>query len=102
MKNFNTIQFKTEFFEEDGVMVGLAPELNVSSFGDNLEQAKHSLQEAVDLYLEGCAEMGTLKQVLEEAGFQPKQQTEQTLKWLPRKIQRTENICLDMPIMAAA
>lgn len=68
MNHLNYIQFKTEFFEEDGQIVGIVPSLNVSSFGDNLEQAKKSLKEAVELFLEECAKMGSLKQVLEEAG----------------------------------
>ncbi|MBI2050492.1 MAG: type II toxin-antitoxin system HicB family antitoxin [Parcubacteria group bacterium] len=64
------IKLKTEFFEEDGNIVGLAPQINVSSFGDTLPDARRSLQEAIDLWIEGCMEMGTLEQVLEEDGFE--------------------------------
>ena len=43
-------------------------ELDVSSFGDSPEDAGNSLQEAVELFLEGCEDMGTLDEVLEESG----------------------------------
>jgi predicted RNase H-like HicB family nuclease len=60
--------YRAEFFQEDDVYVGLCPELNVSSFED-IEDAKRSLQEAVWAFVEACEEMGTLEEVLEEAGF---------------------------------
>ena len=61
--------YNAEVFEEDGVYVGLSSELNVSSFGDTPQEATDSLQEAVELFLEGCESLGTLAEVLEESGF---------------------------------
>ncbi len=61
--------FRAEFFQEDNVYVGLCPGLNVSSFGEDIEEAQQSLQEAVEAFIETCEEMGTLEEVLEEAGF---------------------------------
>lgn len=63
------LDFRIEIFKENGQFVAVAPELNVSSFGDTQEQAKSSLYEAVELFLEECKRMGTLEDVLEEAGF---------------------------------
>ncbi|MEK7397337.1 MAG: type II toxin-antitoxin system HicB family antitoxin [Candidatus Poribacteria bacterium] len=63
------IIYRAEFFKEGDLYVGLCPELNVSSFGDDMEDAKRSLQEAVEAFVETCEEMGTLKEVLEESGF---------------------------------
>lgn len=63
------LEFNAEIFKEGDVYVGLCPELNVSSFGDDVDDAKRSLQEAVLAFIEECDEMGTLKEVLEEAGF---------------------------------
>ena len=65
--------FRAEFFQEDDVYVGLCPELNVSSFGEDIEDAQWSLQEAVEAFIETCEEMGTLEEVLEEAGFLKKE-----------------------------
>ena len=74
------IVFHAEFFKEGDLYVGLAPELNVSSFGETLSEAKRSLQEAVEVFLEECETMGTSQEVLEEAGFEKRGD-----QWLPRQ-----------------
>ncbi len=63
------IPYTSELFEEDGQVVAVCPELNVSSFGDTSAEALNSLKEAVELFLEECLSMGTLDTVLEEAGY---------------------------------
>lgn len=63
------IAVKIEIFKEGDVYVALAPELNVSSFGETIEEAKESIKEAIEAFIEECERMGTLKEVLEEAGF---------------------------------
>jgi predicted RNase H-like HicB family nuclease len=74
------VVYRAEFFREGGLYVGLAPELSVSSFGETLEEAKRSLQEAVEAFLEECETLGSLEEVLEEAGFIKQDDT-----WLPRQ-----------------
>ena len=59
-----------EVFSEGGRYVGLCRQLNVSSFGESPEDARESLHEAVATFLEGCDLLGTLRHVLEEAGFE--------------------------------
>ena len=44
--------YRAEVFKEDGQFVAICPELNVSSFGDSVEEARKSLREAIDLFLE--------------------------------------------------
>lgn len=63
------LSVRIELFEEGDVYVALSPELNVSSFGDTIEEAKASLRQAIKLFIEECREMGTLEDVLEESGF---------------------------------
>jgi predicted RNase H-like HicB family nuclease len=63
------IPYTSQLFEEDDQVVAVCPELNVSSFGDTIDEALASLQEAVSLFLEECQAMGTLETVLEEAGY---------------------------------
>jgi len=63
------VNFCAEIFREGNVYVGLCPELNVSSFGETVEEARSSLQEAVEAFIEECEVMGTLEEVLEESGF---------------------------------
>ena len=49
--------------------MALSPELNVSSFGETIDDAKKSFKEALEAFIEECQEMGTLEDVLEESGF---------------------------------
>lgn len=57
------LDFRIEIFKEGNQFVALAPELNVSSFGDSPEDAKSSIKEAVELFLEECKRMGTLDEI---------------------------------------
>ena len=74
------IVYRAEFFKEGDLYVGLAPELNVSSFGETLEEARQSLQEAVEAFTGACQTMGTFEEVMEESGF-----TKRGDSWLPRQ-----------------
>jgi predicted RNase H-like HicB family nuclease len=74
------IVYRAEFFKEGDLYVGLAPELNVSSFGETLEEARQSLQEAVEAFAKTCQAMGTFEEVMEEAGFTKKRDS-----WLLRQ-----------------
>jgi predicted RNase H-like HicB family nuclease len=40
--------------EDDGY-VALCPELDIASQGDTVEEARHNLQEALDLFFEGAS-----------------------------------------------
>ncbi|MFN3479298.1 MAG: type II toxin-antitoxin system HicB family antitoxin [Thermodesulfovibrionales bacterium] len=63
------ISVRIEIFKEGDVYVALSPELNVSSFGDTVDDAKASVKEALEAFIEECERMGTLEDVLEESGF---------------------------------
>ena len=60
---------RIEIFREGDLYVALVSELNVSSFGETIEEAKESIKEALEAFLEECERMGTLEDVLEESGF---------------------------------
>jgi predicted RNase H-like HicB family nuclease len=64
-----SIMVEVRGFREGDTYVALCPELDVSSFGDNIESAKESLKEALTAFVEECEARGTLQEVLEEAGF---------------------------------
>jgi predicted RNase H-like HicB family nuclease len=66
---YKNIIFRIEIFREGDSIVSVCPELNVSSFGDTIQDAKESLSEAIALFLEECERMGTLEDILEECGF---------------------------------
>lgn len=64
------ISFTVHVFKEGEVYVAYVPELDVSSCGDTLEEARKNIQEAAQAFLETSQEMGTLNEVLEEAGYE--------------------------------
>jgi len=49
------------FWREGKQIVGKCPELGVSSCGDDWEDAKRMLEEAVDLYLHHAKKLGLLQ-----------------------------------------
>jgi predicted RNase H-like HicB family nuclease len=63
------IQFTTRVFKEGRAFVAHALELDVSSCGSTKEKAVKNLKQAVRLFLEEAEKMGTLDQILEEAGY---------------------------------
>jgi predicted RNase H-like HicB family nuclease len=77
------VPYTSQLFEEDGQIVAVCPELNVSSFDDTPPQAVAALKEAVTAFLEECQRMGTLTSVLEEAGYYPDPNTPE--HWLYRQ-----------------
>ena len=83
------LSIRVEIFKEDDLYVALSPELNVSSFGETIAEAKESIKEAIELFLEECREMGTLIEVLEESGFLKVEDT-----WLSRIPVAEENLAL--------
>jgi predicted RNase H-like HicB family nuclease len=62
------------FYVEDDQWIGFCPDLNVSTQGDTREEAEVNLHEAVGLFIETCADLGSLEKVLREAGLIPVQQ----------------------------
>ncbi|MCC6365257.1 MAG: hypothetical protein IT165_17215 [Bryobacterales bacterium] len=63
------IQFTTRIFKEGRTFVAHALELDVASCGRTKEKAVKNLKEAVRLFLEEAEKMGTLEQILQEAGY---------------------------------
>lgn len=81
------VEFRAEIFEENDVYVAVCPELNVSSFGDSVEEARLCLAEAVAAFLEEFRTMGILDEVLEEAGYLKRGDA-----WIPRRAVREERL----------
>jgi predicted RNase H-like HicB family nuclease len=91
------IELHIDYFEEDGTIVALCPELQVSSFGDTLDEAEKSIKEALDLFFEGCETLGTTNEVLEESGF-----TKAGDQWIPRQPIKTMRTTLQRATGAAS
>ena len=63
------ITFTVQVWREDGTYVAYATELDVSSCGDSLAEARARLREAVSLFLDEASRIGTLDDILAEAGM---------------------------------
>ena len=85
------LPLKIEIFKEGDVFVAISPELNVSSFGDTVEEATISLREAMAAFIEECQAMGTLDEVLEEAGFRRINEN-----WEPRRPVLEDHLSLSL------
>ncbi|MBA2124552.1 hypothetical protein B9J78_06450 [bacterium Unc6] len=83
------ISLKIEIFKEGDVYAALSPELNISSFGETIDEAKVSIKEAVEAFIEECELMGTLEETLEESGF-----TKVNDLWILRKPVAEEELAL--------
>ena len=64
------IEFDAIIFQEGTSFIAYCPELDVSSFGHDVDQARHSLKTAVRLFIEEAQKLGTLDDILKEAGYQ--------------------------------
>jgi predicted RNase H-like HicB family nuclease len=58
-------------FREGQSYVAYCPELDISSCGREVDDARANLKTAVRLFVAECHRMGTLDQVLQEAGYSP-------------------------------
>ena len=81
------LRFRAEVFKEEGLYVAVCPELDVYSFGVTVDEAKESLREAVEAFIEGGQHLGTLEEVLQEAGFQRENET-----WVTRELVAEETL----------
>lgn len=64
------IALTLQVWKEGASHVAYTPELDISSCGKTANQAKARLREAVSLFIEEAARMGTLEEILVEAGFE--------------------------------
>ena len=64
-----TLFFTEQLFREGDMLVAYCPELDVSSCGRTVAESRANLGTALHLFLEEAAKMGTLKDILDEAGY---------------------------------
>lgn len=69
MKATHNIDLEVYFIQEGDLIVAFNPQLNLSSFGESVEDAFTAFDEMLKLWVEDTIEMGTFQQVMLEAGF---------------------------------
>jgi predicted RNase H-like HicB family nuclease len=87
------IDFTIQVWKEGSTYVGYAPELDISSCGDTVAQARSHLREAASLFLEECAKEGTLDSILAESGFEKR-----GLRYRPRRIIARAKVRVAIPL----
>lgn len=63
------IKLTEEIWKEGNMYVSFCPELDISSCGNNVFEAKKNLVEAIQINFEETKKTGTFDQFLNEAGF---------------------------------
>ncbi len=91
--NLPEIDFTVQVWKEGQTYVSYSPELDISSCGDSMSEARARLREAVSLFLEECSRLGTLAAILAEAGF-----TRRGKSYHPRRILARAKVRLDIPL----
>jgi predicted RNase H-like HicB family nuclease len=63
--------FDTHLFKEGDAYVAYVPALDLSSCGATDEEARRNIRDAVRGFLATSADLGTLDEILNEAGYKP-------------------------------
>ena len=90
------IQFTTQIFKEGRTFVAHTRELDVSSCGGTQQRALQNLKEAVRLFLEEAEKMGTLEQILADAGYLKRKSKLQGPRFIT-----TQRVSLPLPLQHA-
>jgi len=64
------IRLTEEIWKEGNMYVSYCPELDIASCGEDVQQAKKNLMEAILINIEETKEMGTFDQFLEDCGLE--------------------------------
>ena len=82
MKHQN-FHLNVQILKEGKAFIAYSPELDISSCGTTPAHARQQFQTAVRLFLEEAEKMGTLPQILKEAGFtKTKPSLWESARWL--------------------
>jgi len=75
LKNRNSIHVSVQvvLFQEDGIWVAYCPALELSSYGDDENDAKGAFGEAMQIFLSETNRKGTLERCLLKLGWQLQQ-----------------------------
>ena len=64
-----SFSFDTHIFKEGDTYVAYVPALDLSSRGATDDEARRNIRDAVRGFLAASADLGTLDEILEEAGY---------------------------------
>lgn len=58
-----------QIWKESNMYASYCPELDVASCGQTVDEARKNLKEALEIFVEETSKLGTLDELLEEAGY---------------------------------
>ena len=64
------IRLTEEIWKEGNMYISYCPELDIASCGEDVQQAKKNLMEAISINIEETKKMGTFEQFLENCGLE--------------------------------
>jgi predicted RNase H-like HicB family nuclease len=64
------IRLTEEMWKEGNMYVSYCPELDISSCGEDVHQAKKNLLEAITINIEETKKLGTFEQFIEDCGLE--------------------------------
>ena len=76
------IEYNAQIWKEGNQYIAHAMPLDVMSAGPSPEEARKALDEAVHLFLITAADMGTLEDVLQESGYELRQEGWASPSWV--------------------
>jgi len=82
MNKTKDIEYTVQIWKEGNQYVAHAMPLDVASSGRTPEEARKALDEAVHLFLVTAMDIGTLEEVLQEAGYEFKEERWISPSWI--------------------
>ena len=89
---YDDISFTVHLFKEGEVFVAHVSELDLSSCGDTAEAARQNIRDAVVGFLRTSERMGTLNEILEEAGYRLEGE-----RWTPPEFVSLDRLTVNLP-----
>jgi len=83
-----------QIWKEGNIYTSYCPELDVASCGRTVDKARKNLKEALEIFIEETSKLGTLEELLEEAGYDLSSQEET----LVRRKELIEFETIEVPI----
>lgn len=83
--------FDTHIFREGETYVAYVPALDLSSCGATDEEARRNIRDAVRGFLATSAELGTLEEVLTEAGYRREGD-----RWIPPEFVSLDRLAMNV------
>lgn len=76
------VEYTVQIWKEGEQFIAHAMPLDVMTSGPTPDEARRAVSEAVELFLETAAEMGTLDDVLQEAGYELRRERWESPPWV--------------------